>query len=81
MSSSWRDYARPIIAKVLKENAGQDEAVIRKALKDAYPFGQRDYHPYKIWLDEIAVQRGTKKKNIFGRKKAKPEDPRQERMF
>lgn len=82
MSSRWRDYARPIIARVLKENAGADEQTIKRALKDAYPFGQREYHPYKIWLDEIAVQRGTKKKkNIFGRKKDKPEDPRQERMF
>lgn len=80
--SSWRDYARPIIARVLKETQGQDEQVIRRALKDAYPFGQRDYHPYKIWLDEIAVQRGTKKKkNVFGRKKVKQDDPNQERMF
>lgn len=81
--SYWREKSRPIIARVLKENAGADEQTIRKALKDAYPFGMREYHPYKVWLDEIAVQRGTKKKkNIFGRKKKKvQEDPRQERMF
>lgn len=80
--SYWRNKARPIIARVLKENKGADEQTIKRALRDAYPFGPREYHPYKIWLDEIAVLRGTKKKkNIFGRKKAKPEDPRQERMF
>lgn len=62
---AWRDYARPIIQQVLKETKGQDEKAIRKALKDAYPFGERQYHPYKIWLDEIKVQRGKRK---FGHK-------------
>ena len=32
----------------------------RRALKDAYPFGERRYAPYKIWLDEIARQKGKK---------------------
>lgn len=63
MSKSWRDYARPIVKQVLEDTAGQDEKVIRKALKDAYPFGERKYHPYKIWLDEIKVQRGERKFN------------------
>lgn len=60
---AWRDYAAPIIAKVLKETHGQPEKVIRAALKEAYPFGERKYHPYKIWLDEIKVQRGKRKFN------------------
>ena len=64
--SKWRDRARPIIAKVLAETKGQSEPEIRKALKDAYPFGERKYHPYKIWLHEIAVQRGKKKLGNFG---------------
>ena len=54
---SWRDRARPIIAKVLAETKGQDEKAIKAALFDAYPFGPREYHPYKIWLDEIKRQR------------------------
>ena len=58
---NWRDYARPIIKQVLQDTKGQDEKVIRAALKDAYPFGERQYHPYKIWLDEIKVQRGKRK--------------------
>lgn len=65
MEKTWRDSARPIIAEVLKENEGKDEKIIKKALYDAYPFGQRQYHPYKIWLDEIKVQ--TKKRK-FGKK-------------
>jgi hypothetical protein len=63
MAKSWREYAKPIIKQVLKDTAGQPEKVIRKALKEAYPFGLRQYHPYKIWLDEIKVQRGKRKFN------------------
>jgi hypothetical protein len=68
--SYWRDKCRPIVARVLKENKGAQEWQIRKALHDAYPFGARKYHPYKIWLDEIKLQRGQKQK----KHKAKPVD-------
>lgn len=61
---AWRDYAAPIIAKVLKENRGKPEKEVRKALKEAYPFGERKYHPYKIWLDEIKIQTGRKKRGV-----------------
>ena len=57
---SWRDVARPIIAKVLRETAGQTEKEVRSALFDAYPFGERAMHPYKIWCDEVRVQLGEK---------------------
>ena len=56
--SNWRKTATPIIAKVLVEMKGKPEKEVRTALKDAYPFGQRKYHPYKIWLDEIKRQTG-----------------------
>lgn len=59
--SSWRDYARPIISRVIAENKGKPIKEIRAALSAAYPFGERQYHPYRIWLDECAVQLGTKK--------------------
>lgn len=57
-SSEWRKRAAPIIAGVLSANTGKSEAEIRIALRDAYPFGPRKYHPYKIWLDEIKRQTG-----------------------
>lgn len=57
---TWRDYAAPIIHQVLTETTGKSEKEIRAALYDAYPFGQRAMHPYKIWLDEIKRQRGLK---------------------
>jgi len=46
MTGTWRDRARPIIQRVLKNTAGQPENVIRAALRDAYPFGPREYYPY-----------------------------------
>lgn len=65
MPNTWRDKARPIIAKVLAENQGADEKVIRKALIEAYPFGERKYHPYKIWCSEVNNQmKGKKKRQI-----------------
>lgn len=59
-ASGWRAAASPIIARVLRETAGQGEEARRKALHDAYPFGPRSHHPYKIWLDEIKRQSGRK---------------------
>lgn len=63
MARTWRDSAKPIIAEVIKENTGKTEKEIRKALREAYPYGERALHPYKIWCDEIKVQLGKKKFN------------------
>lgn len=59
-ASKWRAHAAPIIARVLRETSGQSADARRKALHDAYPFGPRQHHPYKIWLDEIKRQTGRK---------------------
>lgn len=58
---TWRDHARPIIHAVLCATRGKTEQEIKAALRAAYPFGERLYHPYRIWCDEIRVQRGLKK--------------------
>jgi len=59
---SWRTIAAPIIALVIREVGVDDTKALRKALRDAYPFGEREMWPYKVWLDEIHRQLGTKKK-------------------
>lgn len=59
--STWREAARPIIARVLAETQGQEENAIRKALHDAYPWCSREGFPYKVWCSEIQSQRGTYK--------------------
>ena len=58
--SDWRRFAAPIITKVIQEHAGESESAVRLALRAAYPFGERKYHPYKIWCDEVQVQLGKK---------------------
>lgn len=57
---SWRGIAAPIIERTLRATRGADEKTRAAALRAAYPFGQRQYHPYKIWLDEIKIQTGKK---------------------
>jgi len=61
MTRTWRQVAAPIIFNVLRETEGRSEREIRKALRAAYPFGERKHFPYKTWLDEIRHQRGMRK--------------------
>ncbi|RUM46169.1 MAG: hypothetical protein DSY80_02520 [Desulfocapsa sp.] len=56
MSGYWRDIARPIIAEVIANNKGGPMNVTKKALFDAYPFNERKYYSYKVWLNEIKKQ-------------------------
>ncbi len=85
MKSRWREHSRPIIARVLAETAGQPEADVRRALSDAYPFGPKSHHPYKVWLSEIAIQQGRKPPlgtRTAPRKGAPaPDDPNQGNLF
>ena len=83
--ASWRDVARPIIARVIAEHQGADDATLKQAVFDAYPFGERKYSPYKIWLNEIARQTGRKPKMGTRRRPGVPPasdpDPRQGGLF
>jgi hypothetical protein len=58
---TWREDCAPLIAQVIRENEGKPLPEIKAALRDAYPYGQRSLHPYKIWRDEIKRQLGQKK--------------------
>ncbi len=55
---NWRQQAAPIIARVIAEVGRDDEKKLRSALREAYPFGERAMHPYKIWCDEVRRQIG-----------------------
>ena len=50
-SSHWRAEAARVCAEVVKAHTG-DEQELRAALREAYPFGERKYWPYKCWLAE-----------------------------
>jgi len=59
-ASYWRGIAAPIIAEVIAKMEGKPIDKIKVAISKRYPFGERENHPYKIWLDEIARQLKTK---------------------
>lgn len=61
MRKTWREHAAPIIAAVIADNEGKTEKEIRAALREAYPYGERKYHPYKMWCDEVTAQLHPKK--------------------
>lgn len=62
MVGYWADYARPIIHETILEVTGkrrppfteEEIKAVKAALKDKYPFGERRYWPYKVWLKEIS---------------------------
>jgi hypothetical protein len=80
---TWREKAKPIIAAVLAENAGKSDSEIRAALLEAYPFGSRSHHPYKVWCSEVRRQRGLEEIPQWGGHLRKPRDPdpRQSALF
>jgi len=52
MTSPWRLAARQAIQRAIASVEDKNLAKIKKAIDEAYPFGCREYYPYKIWLDE-----------------------------
>jgi len=50
--SEWRERARAVIRQVIVDNPDANDAEFKKLLSAAYPFGKRESHPYKIWLNE-----------------------------
>jgi hypothetical protein len=57
--TSWREHFANKIAAIIRQYPN-DCPVRRQALKDAWDAGPRAYHPYKVYLDEIARQTGKK---------------------
>jgi hypothetical protein len=52
---SWRNHAATIIAEVIERVGRDDMKALKTALRSAYPYGQRRYHPYKIWCVKFVV--------------------------
>jgi isocitrate dehydrogenase kinase/phosphatase len=55
---NWRAKARAVIRQVMADHPKADPKELRRLISEAYPFGERKYHPYKIWLDEVSRQLG-----------------------
>jgi hypothetical protein len=65
MPSNWREAARERVANALLEyEAGclalgepMEAKAFDKALREAYPFGEKVNHPYRIWCSECKLAR------------------------
>lgn len=62
LRSTWRGRCRPVIVEVIERVGREDERVLRRELRNAFPFGVKAYYPYRVWLDEIKVQLNKKRK-------------------
>lgn len=51
--SFWRDEANKVIRQTLDAWPQATREEMKKLLSEAYPFGARSMHPYKIWLDAV----------------------------
>lgn len=74
VTQTRREYCAPIIARVIREVGKYNMKLLRKSLRDAYPWYERKYHPYKIWCDEVRRQLG-------GRPLPGEQDPNQIKLF
>lgn len=52
----WRAKAKQVIRQVMADHPKADPKELRRLVSEAYPFGERKYHPYRIWLDEVNRQ-------------------------
>lgn len=53
--SDWREHAATVISEIIgtripRRMSAEELKALRKEISEAYPFGQRSMHPYKIWL-------------------------------
>lgn len=66
ISSRWRLESRRICDEILVEAKAGDWTIkdVNTAIRARYPFGVREYTPYKIWLEEAKLCRMAFAANI-----------------
>lgn len=50
--TSWRDYADRVLAEIYAAAEAEGRKPTDKEIFDGYPFGMRQYEPYKVWLEQ-----------------------------
>jgi len=58
MQPTWAMHAQAVIDRVLSQMPGANLAEKRRALHDAYPYGQRRHWPYKVWCRQVRISLG-----------------------
>jgi len=50
MTGQWASYADRVLRHVFATlPPDADERAVKRAIREAYPFGERSYWPYKAW--------------------------------
>ena len=54
---TWRAKARRSLERLLAQAIAEDwsPTTFRARIYDAYPFGDRRYHPYAVWCEEVGL--------------------------
>lgn len=78
--TTWRQKATPVIAEVIQRVGRDDMKVLKKAIREAYPFGERAYYPYKAWLSEVKRQLYGRPPRMIDNSKLTV-DPNQQNLF
>lgn len=55
------DESRRIIRQRITEGVelGMTDAALRRYVNEGYPYGEREYHPYEVWLRVFKEEMGT----------------------
>lgn len=63
---TWRQQLAPMISAVLRLHRRESLRVRRRILRTTFEakFGPRRGWPYSVWLDEIAIQIGKRKRGV-----------------
>lgn len=80
MKSKWAERADAVLAGLFGSVVGQPT---RQQLIEAYPFGERRYWPYKVWLRRVKAFKAARRVGLtwplesWNRRSKKKIDPRQ----
>ncbi len=77
--NTWRDQARPAVARAIADgkDAGLTGRDLLRHIQAFYPFGSRGNWPYKVWLDEVRCQLGSRPR----KRTQASENPDQKALF
>ena len=57
---TWAEKCHIVLEEILQQHP-HDTPERRKAIRDAYPFGERKYWPYKVWCKVVSDMTKAKK--------------------
>lgn len=69
--STWRTAADRVLTRLFV--LGQPTPT-KEQIRDAYPFGERRYFPYKVWLERVKAFRAAHAKGLTGPFSVTPRD-------